>query len=135
MIFSSVKLPTESSRTIPDDLANFCTSNFNLMTAIREEVKERNQISGKLFPTIENSLQAETPHTLEIPMVMLQFSTITWFTISYLFVGKLVKERVGAVERVGEATSEEQVKKWSQQANERAEEWEDELGDEQVAYF
>ena len=33
------------------------------MTAIREEVKERNQISGKLFPTIENSLQAETPHT------------------------------------------------------------------------
>ena len=49
--------------------------------------------------------------------------------------GKLVNERVSAVERVGEATSEEQVKKWSQQANERAEEWEDERGDEQVAHF
>ena len=46
---------------------------------------------------------------------------------------KLANERVSAVERVGEATSEEQVEKWSKRANEQAEEWEAERGDEREA--
>ena len=45
--------------------------------------------------------------------------------------GKLEDERVSAVKRVGEATSEEQLKKLSKRAQERWRERED----EQVAYF
>ena len=45
--------------------------------------------------------------------------------------GKLEDERVSAVKRVGEATSEEQLKKLSKRAQERCRERED----EQVAYF
>jgi len=80
----------------------------------------------KLFPTIELAYKQKYPTHLEILMVMPQF-LIKSYSLFYLFMRKLANERVSAVERIGEATSEQHVNKGNQQTDER--------GDEQVAHF
>ena len=87
---------------------------------------DRYKLVEKLFPTIELAYKQKHPTHLEIPMVMPQF-LIKSYSLFYLFMRKLANERVSAVERIGEATSEQHVNKGNQQTDER--------GDEQVAHF
>ena len=64
----------------------------------------------KLFPTIALAYKQKHPTYLEIPMVMPQFLRKS-YSLFYLFMEKLANERVSALERVGEATSEQHVNK------------------------
>ena len=64
----------------------------------------------KLFPTIALAYKQKHPTHLEIPMVVPQFLRKS-YSLFYLFMTKLANERVSAVERGGEATSEQHVNK------------------------
>ena len=70
----------------------------------------KNKLVEKLFPTIALAYKQKHPTHLEIPMVVPQFLRKS-YSLFYLFMTKLANERVSAVERGGEATSEQHVNK------------------------